>query len=165
MKRGVACCQSCAAGSRPGACNPCSRPPIGSRVSICMGPWNRRRARASFWSCLHSTAASFNSSWSSWPPPLLPTSISSSSIMAPFTRLTPCACPPMSVSLFLPPYAPELNPIERLWRDLKDWLAPRQPPTLDALSTLLTTRLRYYSPRAGPLPDWLPLLRRGCPPR
>ena len=48
--------------------------------------------------------------------------------------------------LFFPPYAPELNPIERLWRDLKDWLAPVQPQTLDDLSTLLMTRLRHYSP-------------------
>ena len=53
--------------------------------------------------------------------------------------------PPYVGLLFLPPYAPELNPIERLWRDLKDWLAPRQPPTLDALSALLTIRLRHYS--------------------
>ena len=37
--------------------------------------------------------------------------------------------PPNVGLLFLPPYAPELNPIERLWRDLKDWLAPRQPTT------------------------------------
>ena len=31
--------------------------------------------------------------------------------------------PDQVVCLFLPPYSPELNPIERLWRDLKDpWL-------------------------------------------
>ena len=53
--------------------------------------------------------------------------------------------PPNVGLLFLPPYAPELNPIERLWRDLKDWLAPRQPTSLDALSTFLTTRLRHYT--------------------
>ena len=47
--------------------------------------------------------------------------------------------------LFFPPYAPELNPIERLWRDLKDWLAQSQPTTLDDLSTLLMTRLHHYS--------------------
>jgi hypothetical protein len=47
--------------------------------------------------------------------------------------------------LFFPPYAPELNPIERLWRDLKDWLATSPPTTLDALSTLLMTRLNHYS--------------------
>ena len=54
--------------------------------------------------------------------------------------------PPNVGLLFLPPYAPELNPIERLWQDLKDWLAPRQPASLDALSILLTTRLRHYAP-------------------
>lgn len=53
--------------------------------------------------------------------------------------------PPNVGLLFLPPYAPELNPIERLWRDLKDWLAPHQPTSLDALSTLLTTRLQHYT--------------------
>ena len=37
--------------------------------------------------------------------------------------------PPNVGLLFLPPYAPELNPIERLWRDLKGWLAPRPPTT------------------------------------
>jgi transposase len=47
--------------------------------------------------------------------------------------------------LFLPPYAPELNPIERLWRDLKDWLAQHHPTTLDALSKLLGTRLQHYT--------------------
>jgi transposase len=47
--------------------------------------------------------------------------------------------------LFFPPYAPELNPIERLWRDLKEWLAQSQPLSLDELSTLLMTRLPYYS--------------------
>lgn len=50
--------------------------------------------------------------------------------------------------LFFPPYAPELNPIERLWRDLKDWLAQSQPATLDELSTLLMTRLTHYTPAA-----------------
>ena len=50
--------------------------------------------------------------------------------------------PPNVGLLFFPPYAPELNPIERLWRDLKDWLAQSQPTTLDELSTLLMTRLR-----------------------
>lgn len=53
--------------------------------------------------------------------------------------------PPNIGLVFFPPYAPELNPIERLWRDLKDWLAQSQPTTLDDLSTLLMTRLRHYS--------------------
>ena len=54
--------------------------------------------------------------------------------------------PPNVGLVFLPPYAPELNPIERLWRDLKDWLATSTPTTLGELSTLLCTRLPQYSP-------------------
>ena len=50
--------------------------------------------------------------------------------------------------LFFPPYAPELNPIERFWRDLKDGLAPTAPTTLDELSTLLQTRLASYTTAA-----------------
>lgn len=53
--------------------------------------------------------------------------------------------PPNIALLFFPPYAPELNPIERLWRDLKDWLAQYTPSTLDDLSTLLLERLKHYS--------------------
>jgi transposase len=53
-------------------------------------------------------------------------------------------CLPANVGLpFFPPYAPALNPIARLWRDLKDRLANSPPTTLDALSTLLMTRLNH----------------------
>ena len=39
---------------------------------------------------------------------------------------------PVNVRLvFLPPYCPELNPIERVWRDLKDALAWLHFPNLD----------------------------------
>lgn len=38
--------------------------------------------------------------------------------------------PPNVGLVFLPPYTPELNPIDRLWRDLKDWLAPSRPTSL-----------------------------------
>ena len=56
---------------------------------------------------------------------------------------------PSNVTLvFLPPYSPELNPIERLWRDLKDWLSLFSPATLAALSKLLGVRLRHYSTAA-----------------
>lgn len=55
-------------------------------------------------------------------------------------------CLPANVGLlFFPPYSPELTPIERLWRDLKDWLATSPPTTLDELSTLLMTRLKHYT--------------------
>jgi transposase len=35
-------------------------------------------------------------------------------------------------SVWLPPYCPELNPIERVWRDVKDDVAWRQFPDIDA---------------------------------
>jgi transposase len=44
--------------------------------------------------------------------------------------------------VWLPPYCPELNPIERVWRDLKDDLAWQQFPDLDAQQDCLSTRLR-----------------------
>ncbi len=53
--------------------------------------------------------------------------------------------PPNIGLVFFPPYTPELNPIERVWRDLKDWLAQYQPTSLNELSQLLCTRLRDYS--------------------
>lgn len=53
--------------------------------------------------------------------------------------------PPNLGLLFFPPYTPELNPIERLWRDLKDWLAQYQPASLTQLSKLLSPRLKHYS--------------------
>jgi transposase len=47
--------------------------------------------------------------------------------------------------VFLPPYSPELNPIERLWRDLKDRLADRMAKTLDDLSEAVGTIIQGYS--------------------
>jgi transposase len=52
---------------------------------------------------------------------------------------------PANVRLvFLPPYGPELNPIERVWRDLKDVLAWLHFPTLEAQQDYLAMRLRAY---------------------
>lgn len=39
--------------------------------------------------------------------------------------------------LFLPPYSPELNGAEKVWRHLKDALGNHLPPTLDHLSDRL----------------------------
>ena len=50
--------------------------------------------------------------------------------------------------LFLPAYSPELNPIERFWRDLKDWLPQHQPQSLDELSQLIISRLKEYTTTA-----------------
>ena len=52
------------------------------------------------------------------------------------------------VPVFLPPYSPERNPIERLWRDVKDKLADGVARTLDELSTLTGHILQSYSQTA-----------------
>jgi len=50
------------------------------------------------------------------------------------------------VPVFLPPYSPELNPIERFWRDLKDKLAALAAQTLDALSDAVCSVIQHYAP-------------------
>ena len=54
--------------------------------------------------------------------------------------------PPNVVPVFLPPYSPELNPMERLWRDLKDQLADVSAKTIAALSDALCAIIQRYSP-------------------
>ena len=44
-----------------------------------------------------------------------------------------------------PAYSPELNPIERFWRDLKDWLSTKCPKSLDELSDLIMEKLKSYT--------------------
>lgn len=53
--------------------------------------------------------------------------------------------PPNVRLLFLPPYAPEINPIERLWRAIKDALAEDPPQTMEELSERLTTIITGWS--------------------
>lgn len=48
--------------------------------------------------------------------------------------------------LFLPPYSPELNPAEKIWRWLKDKLANQIFETLDALSDTLIDWVRKLTP-------------------
>lgn len=48
--------------------------------------------------------------------------------------------------VFLPPYSPELNPIERLWRDLKDHLAWLHFPDLAIQQDFVGALLRRYTP-------------------
>jgi hypothetical protein len=45
----------------------------------------------------------------------------------------------------LPPYSPELNPIERLWQDLRKWLSSELPASLDAFKEHVAQILRGYS--------------------
>jgi transposase len=47
--------------------------------------------------------------------------------------------------VFLPPYGPELNPIERVWRDLKDLLAWLHFSHLEVPQGYLATLLRAYA--------------------
>jgi hypothetical protein len=47
-----------------------------------------------------------------------------------------------------PTYSPELNPIERLWRDLKDQLANTVAKTLDDLSDTVRRLIQNYSQAA-----------------
>jgi hypothetical protein len=46
--------------------------------------------------------------------------------------------------VFLPPYCPELNPIERVWRDLKDDVAWQQCTDLNAQQDYLRHLLQAY---------------------
>jgi transposase len=46
--------------------------------------------------------------------------------------------------VFLPPYCPDLNPIERVWRDLKDASASLQFPNLDVQQDDIANLLRGY---------------------
>jgi hypothetical protein len=54
--------------------------------------------------------------------------------------------PPNVAAVPFPPYSPALNPIERLWRDLKDQLANTVAKTLDALSDTVCRLLQNYAP-------------------
>ena len=53
--------------------------------------------------------------------------------------------PPNVATVPFPPYSPELNPMERLWRDLKDQLANSVAKTLDALSDTVCSVIQRYS--------------------
>ena len=50
--------------------------------------------------------------------------------------------------VWLPPYGPELNPIERLWRDVKDALAWLQFPALDAQQVYVGDLWQAYAAAA-----------------
>jgi transposase len=52
------------------------------------------------------------------------------------------------VCLFLPPYSPELNPVERLWQDMKDQLAWLLATALEELERQVETIIRHYAKAA-----------------
>ncbi len=52
---------------------------------------------------------------------------------------------PLNIHLvFLPPYSPELNPAEKVWRMLKDQTAMKAYPSLDALINHLQTIIQTH---------------------
>ena len=61
-------------------------------------------------------------------------------------KATAVRWPSNVVPVCRPPYRPELNPIERLWRDLKDKLADLSAQTLDALSDAVCAIIQHYAP-------------------
>lgn len=54
-----------------------------------------------------------------------------------FHRSKELEIPPNIVLIFIPPYSPELNPAEKMWRYLKDRIANQIFKTLDDLSDYL----------------------------
>ncbi len=50
--------------------------------------------------------------------------------------------------IFLPASSPELNPIERFWKELKDWLSDYEPKTLAEVSELISQGLKSFSEKA-----------------
>jgi putative transposase len=56
--------------------------------------------------------------------------------------------PPHVAAVPFPPSRPELNPMERLWRDLKDQVADTMAQTLDALSDTVCRLRQNYAPAA-----------------
>ncbi|MEM1356334.1 MAG: transposase, partial [Planctomycetota bacterium] len=47
---------------------------------------------------------------------------------------------------YLPPYLPDLNPIEKLWSKLKSWLRRVEAKTFDTLSDAVAAALRAVTP-------------------
>lgn len=52
------------------------------------------------------------------------------------------------IFIFLPANAPELNPIERFWKELKDWLSDYEPDTMKEVSQLVGQGLKSFSEKA-----------------
>ena len=49
------------------------------------------------------------------------------------------------IFIFLPANAPELNPIERFWKELKDWLSDYNPQTMAEVRQLVGQGLKSFS--------------------
>ena len=62
-----------------------------------------------------------------------------------FHRAKILEIPDNVILLFLPPYSPELNPIERLWQNLKAKLFCQVYETIEDMQTKITEILHTYS--------------------
>ena len=47
---------------------------------------------------------------------------------------------------YLPPYSPDLNPIENMWSKIKQWLRSLSPRTLEGLFSASKTAFNAISP-------------------
>lgn len=52
------------------------------------------------------------------------------------------------VIIYLPACSPELNPIERFWKELKDWLSDYEPKTLAEARNLVSQGLASFTEKA-----------------
>ena len=52
------------------------------------------------------------------------------------------------VFIFLPASSPELNPIERFWKELKDWMSDYEPKTMKEVSELIRQGLNSFTEKA-----------------
>lgn len=52
------------------------------------------------------------------------------------------------IFIFFPANAPELSPIERFWKELKDWLSDYEPQTMKEVSQLVEQGLQSFSEKA-----------------
>jgi transposase len=72
-----------------------------------------------------------------------------------FHKVSLLVIPPGVGLLFLPPYSPELNPAEQIWRWIKDRLANQVFRTLDLLSDRVAEIVRSLTPRIVlPIVGW-----------
>ena len=65
-----------------------------------------------------------------------------------FHQASTLKIPENVVLLFLPPYSPELNPIERFWQDLKAKLFTQSYKVLETMQAKVTEILADYSDAA-----------------
>jgi transposase len=62
-----------------------------------------------------------------------------------FHKAAQLEIPPNITLLFIPPYTPELNPAEKIWRHIKDAIANEVFPTIDDLSNRLCQEVKALS--------------------